>query len=979
MADQLGAMTAKLPDGKRYTFIPQRVIGHGVSGEVWLAQQMQQREPEGDSVRRTVWDSDASETGEPEDKEVREDVPSSVALKVTYLLKFKGYLAREAELLDHLWHREPKPSRIVRLLSGPRPCEPEGDWSGAKPAFLVLEYLDGETLDSWMKRVWFPRRPVPPMEAVREAASVGVQIAEALAELQHDGARIMHRDIKPANLMRSSVGLRLFDFNVAREQSESDLTQGPGTALYRSPELIKSNRYDIRCDLYSLGVILWEILHQQSCSEMQINQWAEQFRIRWPPEAYSDLPYPVASTLQKVMTGLLVNEEGRIPTPDALLPLLYALEQAVKPQPVAAVAVDDLPARDLISLLCELRPSGESAVVANTTELAPLQAFIRNRTHVDDPLEDYLATQARASLDGRSDAPRLIILAGNAGDGKSHLIHRLVHVHLADHPGVMSDLCYVADATHASGPTATQQEEIETFFAPFAQVEPPRQALHLIAMNTGMVIRFFEAVRQRRAAQETVVGDLDPLYAEVGAQLGLHPRSDATYPHHVEVINLDLRSMLDVVPGTERCFAERMLDRLDPENQSGLTFLMAAACADCDARPFCPVSFNLNALASRGHPGPRRAVLHFLRRAALDPEVHLSPRNLWGFWYRLLTGGSERYQGISGDGPGFCDAVRACSREENLAWLLRGHFSNVLFDQGNRNGAMWRALADTDPAYVTAPMLDKLHTRLSVRTTLDSEPELIEEALDAKDGVLAGLQLRRLLSVQGGLPAAERRNAAIRRLVMFNEAALATVQQYDGFEEFERLITAYDALSRQPDGEMPRPEHREPIRELSKLVQDVLVKSHGLQLGSRRFLRVSQPNARSQSQLLTEASGSELDEVFSPLTLIVRDAQIRAHRNRPDLLAKLGYRARLVTLSINRRRLTIDPQLYDFLLQVRRGRQPSARDLAQFEALLFVGESLGNFLAGRHNRALFIKPPKESLLRLSQDAFGEVSIKPVTP
>jgi hypothetical protein len=56
----------------------------------------------------------------------------------------------------------------------------------------------------------------------------------------------------------------------------------------------------------------------------------------------------------------------------------------------------------------------------------------------------------------------------------------------------------------------------------------------------------------------------------------------------------------------------------------------------------------------------------------------------------------------------------------------------------------------------------------------------------------------------------------------------------------------------------------------------------------------------------------------------------------------LGYRPHLLVLSLAQNRLIVDLELYEFLLQVQDGRQPSRRDLAQFEALLFIGEQIGN-------------------------------------
>ena len=90
------------------------------------------------------------------------------------------------------------------------------------------------------------------------------------------------------------------------------------------------------------------------------------------------------------------------------------------------------------------------------------------------------------------DLPTLFVLSGNAGDGKSHLLARLRR-RLAGRREVLDRLRIITDATHALQPDASQMNRLEEFFRPFADTEPvPTDRVHLIAINTGMVIKFFE-------------------------------------------------------------------------------------------------------------------------------------------------------------------------------------------------------------------------------------------------------------------------------------------------------------------------------------------------------------------------------------------------------------------------------------------------------------------------------------------------------
>jgi serine/threonine-protein kinase PpkA len=121
-------------------------------------------------------------------------------------------------------------------------------------AYISMEYLDGGTLSDRMKTGL----------ALAEAVSVIVQIASALEFAHKHG--VIHRDLKPANIMFRDTGTPvLTDFGIARMQdgSATRLTQTGmlvGTPTYMSPEQINGAAVDGRADLYSLGVLFYELL-----------------------------------------------------------------------------------------------------------------------------------------------------------------------------------------------------------------------------------------------------------------------------------------------------------------------------------------------------------------------------------------------------------------------------------------------------------------------------------------------------------------------------------------------------------------------------------------------------------------------------------------------------------------------------------------------------------------------------------------------
>jgi serine/threonine protein kinase len=147
-------------------------------------------------------------------------------------------------------------ARIGAGLNDPlllRFITPDGQTS--RP-YIVTELLEGCTLAMVIHRT----NPVPERDALR-IASV---ICDALAHMH--GRGIIHRDLKPANIMICrDQGLRLMDFGLAAETDErrgflSGLAPLFGTPEYMAPEQVRNKRNDARTDIYSLGVILFQML-----------------------------------------------------------------------------------------------------------------------------------------------------------------------------------------------------------------------------------------------------------------------------------------------------------------------------------------------------------------------------------------------------------------------------------------------------------------------------------------------------------------------------------------------------------------------------------------------------------------------------------------------------------------------------------------------------------------------------------------------
>ncbi len=254
-------------------------------------------------------------------------------LKRTVALKFlHPELTRDDEVKARFIHE----AQAAASLNHPHICtiyeidEHEGQ------SFIAMEFIEGEGLNDRIQRGPF---------SIDDCLSFTNQIGEGLHEAHEKG--IVHRDIKPGNIMMTSKGqAKILDFGLARLGAQTKITKADttlGTAAYMSPEQASGKEVDRRTDIWSLGVVLYEMV-----------TGARPFTGEYEPAVvYSilhDNPEPVTSRrsnvpmeLERIVgKALSKNPSERYPHVEDMLVDLRALRSAtqnrVAPQPRKATA-----------------------------------------------------------------------------------------------------------------------------------------------------------------------------------------------------------------------------------------------------------------------------------------------------------------------------------------------------------------------------------------------------------------------------------------------------------------------------------------------------------------------------------------------------------------------------------------------------------------------------------------------------------------
>ena len=253
--------------------------------------------------------------------------------------------------------------------------------------FMVMAYYEGETLKNRIARL-----------SIDEAIGIALQIAEGLSQAHQKG--IIHRDIKPANIMITDrCEVKILDFGLAKLSSQTKLTKEGttlGTVSYMSPEQARGEITDHRTDIWSLGVILYEMLSGRLPFRGEYDQAVIYAILNEQPDPIADLPEQLARNINK---ALAKDPKQRYQTLEEFITDLNQIPISTKEEKMKSGAIISRKKRNVwviisiavVLILASLIGNFIINSGKNADNLQPKKLVVLPFQNLGDPEDEYFA------------------------------------------------------------------------------------------------------------------------------------------------------------------------------------------------------------------------------------------------------------------------------------------------------------------------------------------------------------------------------------------------------------------------------------------------------------------------------------------------------------------------------------------------------------------------------------------------------------
>ena len=209
-------------------------------------------------------------------------------------------LMRNSEARERFIHE----AKSASALQHPNICTIHDiDETSDKQLFIVMDCYEGQTLAKMIER-----GPLP----INQAIDIAIQVAQGLQKAHEQG--IVHRDIKPGNIIITCDGsAKIVDFGLAKLSGQTIVTKmggTVGTVAYMSPEQALGNKVDHRTDIWSLGIVLFEMLTGERPFQSAYEQALVYSILNEEPMPITDVRRDVPPALGSVVTRAILKDQG---------------------------------------------------------------------------------------------------------------------------------------------------------------------------------------------------------------------------------------------------------------------------------------------------------------------------------------------------------------------------------------------------------------------------------------------------------------------------------------------------------------------------------------------------------------------------------------------------------------------------------------------------------------------------------------------
>ncbi|WP_159731223.1 protein kinase [Methylosinus sp. Ce-a6] len=569
----------------------------------------------------------------------------------------------------------PEHANVVKVI--------DADFIPGGPPFIVFEFIDGFDVGEMIENSALTRE---------DALELGRHVACGLEHLHEHG--VFHCDIKPRNLLWTGRGTKIIDFNVSVAAKDEE-RRGGGSRRYLPPDLdldaIPSASDLADRDLYALGLTLFEAVTGRYPWDAQIPLPGVPAS---DPREFSNLSDLAPELVDVMLKAIAPKRAERFAAARDLRCALANVPAARRaPQPVTrsltlrgvgSIAGSGVPVPPNTNPYVRHLLTVYSQSKQNNSGTRGLDV-ISEQTYVETALDRDLIPSV---LSGEFS---LVIISGNAGDGKTAFLQKLER-RAADERAAVDDSLpngarfELRGRTFLSNYDGSQDEGaqknddvLRAFLAPFkgndsTKWRAPKET-RLIAINEGRLVDFLEANRAHFAALGTFVKE------------GLRTGEPA---EGVAVVNLNLRSVVTDLTGFDGSIFERLLRRMTHE-----TFW--EPCQGCDLKDRCYAFHNAQTIQDEtAGPHVIERIKNIYSVTHLRGRLHITLRDLRSALAFMLVGTHD------------CDGIHELYRTGQRDEIVQGYYFNSWRGGDSPNADRLLALlSEIDVAEADDPRLDR--------------------------------------------------------------------------------------------------------------------------------------------------------------------------------------------------------------------------------------------------------------------------------